>query len=34
MFWEYSIFGYEPNFDVEPDFKEVGIELKSGLLKT
>lgn len=27
-------FGYEPNSDPEPDFKEVGIELKSSPLKT
>ena len=27
-------FGYEPNSDAEPDFKEAGIELKSSLLKT
>ncbi|TVZ09799.1 DNA mismatch repair protein MutH [Cellulophaga sp. RHA_52] len=27
-------FGYEPNSDVEPDFKEAGIELKSSPLKT
>lgn len=27
-------FGYEPNSDAEPDFKEVGIELKSSPLKT
>lgn len=26
-------FGYEPNSDAEPDFKEVGIELKSSPLK-
>ncbi len=26
-------FGYEPNSDVEPDFKEAGIELKSSPLK-
>ena len=27
-------FGYEPNSDAEPDFKEAGIELKSSPLKT
>lgn len=27
-------FGYEPNSDAEPDFKEVGMELKSSPLKT
>ncbi len=27
-------FGYEPNSDTEPDFKEAGIELKSSPLKT
>src|SRR5690606_4207532 len=27
-------FGYEPNSDSEPDFKEAGIELKSSPLKT
>jgi len=27
-------FGYEPNSDANPDFKEVGIELKSSPLKT
>mgnify|MGYP001368745967 CR=1 FL=1 len=27
-------FGYEPNSDAEPDFKAVGIELKSSPLKT
>ncbi len=27
-------FGYEPNYDAEPDFKEAGIELKSSPLKT
>ncbi len=27
-------FGYEPNSDADPDFKEVGIELKSSPLKT
>ncbi len=27
-------FGYEPNSDSEPDFKEVGLELKSSSLKT
>ena len=27
-------FGYEPNSDAEPDFKETGIELKSSPLKT
>ncbi|MCP4053695.1 MAG: DNA mismatch repair protein [Mesoflavibacter sp.] len=27
-------FGYEPNSDVEPDFKEAGLELKSSPLKT
>jgi DNA mismatch repair protein MutH len=26
-------FGYEPNSDSEPDFKEVGIELKTSPLK-
>src|SRR5690606_3855118 len=26
-------FGYEPNSDAEPDFKEAGIELKSSPLK-
>ena len=27
-------FGYEPNSNAEPDFKEVGMELKSSPLKT
>ncbi len=27
-------FGYEPNSDTEPDFKEAGLELKSSSLKT
>jgi len=27
-------FGYEPNSNAEPDFKEAGIELKSSPLKT
>lgn len=27
-------FGYEPNSDSEPDFKEAGVELKSSPLKT
>lgn len=27
-------FGYEPNSDAEPDFKQAGIELKSSPLKT
>ncbi|MBT0607176.1 Sau3AI family type II restriction endonuclease [Aequorivita echinoideorum] len=30
---EKFFFGYEPNSDAEPDFKEVGIELKSSPLK-